>query len=1181
MTGQVSEKAHRYIVALDSARCQNKWDEVPELIRKVTKHAPQKTCFLQVATAESQIAHYNQKRPSTAQSSSSSSSSLPELIPPLLSTIENEDGSPEELFQAQVCLGWLHWSLSEPGLAAAHLPKDFGEVADKLGENISPWTEVCLVKGCYMKGAAQAMVSEPHDALNILETVTPWLSSYSTSLSSKCSQFLHWSEKLLGKAASIASQEAVKRAPSGDSELIKTALKLCRLWSAHPYVKQNSSLESVNPEGPSEPAAKSATWKSYYDLLTAILQDGLFYVSPTSGPDRPQLAGEIRRVEAIYETNLLREVKFPMANSRNEQIENWVEQVIQNWQELCGPKWTDEDLPKGGQIAVGRNVLDILYRAATKTYHSYLILRRLFHVHSALADFDLAVKALDSYIEIVLGAKARAEKAAQYGELESDENLLQTLAEGVTMLVCFGSDKEAEKAKDLVAILKKFVAKHVQEIEDDGEEAKLVIRQDSDDSQVVSPRVIATAYRAIGTGLANWASWTPRNEDRDDIRAEAIENLERSIAPELGDEFNYSSLYTLALLLAESRDLDGAIDYLKSALSYTQTHGPQSDLSRERDLVPLWHLLALLLSAKQDYDIAERSCEAAFEQFPSAVVSLVNGSRGSQKQGQDSVDASTTTDIGHALINQLRGREKERIIETRMTQLAFIELQEGPEAAVNHSGQLLSLFATLFNKLELQADDQKDRQTEHLVPPKSAAGTVKSLRGSIFGRHKASRASERKAESTGETQPISTSSSIHNEQMLNTDLAPAIQVTQEQNGNAEDPQPPARSDSTRQKLRKRSGTLKKGEGQSSTQINGTEDPTNAVSTATNGSATLQQPGSREGLAQDAVGLAVSSTANQPQSAKQPLRPVAHNMNCKQAPPPTGHPKQPPEQDIRLPYRFDSPTKAITRFPAVQSQKHALSILIKIWLLIAGLYRRASLFEDAQEACEEAAKHVDRVEALVAAQESSARAFRSRGWASPKSSDELWADLHTEQGLLAQAQSRPHDAMELFEEALVRDPDHLKATVCLANLLLDIWERKMPLNRPHTDDLHAEMSTLYLPATTQKSSATLNKIQYQEFDNLDNRPMPSKRQSPPTDVEEDEPKLLNRIAARDRAYVLLSALTKRGTAWDNSEAWFALSRAHEASGDVEKLKEVLWWCVELEDRRPIRHWSNIGSGLYVL
>lgn len=804
-----------------------------------------------------------------------------------------------------------------------------------------------------------------------------------------------------------------------------------------------------------------------------------------------------------------------------------------------------------------------------------MILRRLFHVHSALADFDLALKALDSYIEIVLGAKERAKKAAEYGELESDENLLQTLAEGVTMLVCFGSDKEAEKAKDLVAILQKFIAKHVQEIEDEGEEAKLVIRQDSSDAQVVSPRVVATAYRAIGTGLANWASWTPRNEDRDDIRAEAIENLERSIAPELGDEFNYSSLYTLALLLAESRDLDGAINYVKSALSYTQAHGPQSsDLSRERDLVPLWHLLALLLSAQQDYDVAERSCEAAFEQFPSSVISLVNGSRGSQK------DASNATEIRHALIDQLRSREKERIIETRMTQLAFIELQMGPEAAVNHSDQLLSLFAALFNNLKLQDNEQKDRKTEHLVPPKSAAGTVKSLRGSIFGRRKASRASEYKAESASETQPVSTNSSVHNEQVPSTDPTPAIQVTHEQNGSAENPQPVGRSDSMRQKLRKRSGTLKKTEGQSSTQVNGTEDATNGVSTAPNGTGTPQQPGNGEGLSQDAVGLAVSSTADQPQSAKQPLRPAAHNMDNKQVPPPTGHPKQPPEQDIRLPYRFDSPTKAITKFPVIQSQKQALGILIKIWLLIAGLYRRASLFEDAQEACEEAAKHVERVEALVAAQESSARAFRSRGWAAAKSSDELWADLHTEQGLLAQAQSRPHDAMELFEEALVRDPDHLKATVCLANLLLDIWERKMPLNRPDTDDLHAEMSTLYLPATAEKS-ATLKKTQDKDSDNVDDRSMPAKRQLPATDVEEDEPKLLNRIAARDRAHGLLSALTKRGTAWDSSEAWYALSRAHEASGDIEKLKEVLWWCVELEDRRPIRHWSNIGSGLYVL
>lgn len=38
------EKAQRYIALLDEARANTKWSEVPELIRKVTKHAPQRKC---------------------------------------------------------------------------------------------------------------------------------------------------------------------------------------------------------------------------------------------------------------------------------------------------------------------------------------------------------------------------------------------------------------------------------------------------------------------------------------------------------------------------------------------------------------------------------------------------------------------------------------------------------------------------------------------------------------------------------------------------------------------------------------------------------------------------------------------------------------------------------------------------------------------------------------------------------------------------------------------------------------------------------------------------------------------------------------------------------------------------------------------------------------------------------
>lgn len=78
-----------------------------------------------------------------------------------------------------------------------------------------------------------------------------------------------------------------------------------------------------------------------------------------------------------------------------------------------------------------------------------------------------------------------------------------------------------------------------------------------------------------------------------------------------------------------------------------------------------------------------------------------------------------------------------------------------------------------------------------------------------------------------------------------------------------------------------------------------------------------------------------------------------------------------------------------------------------------------------------------------------------------------------------------------------------------------------------------------------------------------------------------PSELNRLAARDRAYGLLSTLTKLGTGWDNTEAWYTLARAYEESGEVEKQKQVLWWVVELEDARPLRHWTNVGVGGFVL
>jgi hypothetical protein len=76
-------------------------------------------------------------------------------------------------------------------------------------------------------------------------------------------------------------------------------------------------------------------------------------------------------------------------------------------------------------------------------------------------------------------------------------------------------------------------------------------------------------------------------------------------------------------------------------------------------------------------------------------------------------------------------------------------------------------------------------------------------------------------------------------------------------------------------------------------------------------------------------------------------------------------------------------------------------------------------------------------------------------------------------------------------------------------------------------------------------------------------------------------LVDRLASRDRAYGLLSNLTKLGTGWNNSEAWFALARVHEESGQLDKAKDVLWWCVELEEGMGVREWGCVNTGGYVL
>lgn len=184
-----------------------------------------------------------------------------------------------------------------------------------------------------------------------------------------------------------------------------------------------------------------------------------------------------------------------------------------------------------------------------------------------------------------------------------------------------------------------------------------------------------------------------------------------------------------------------------------------------------------------------------------------------------------------------------------------------------------------------------------------------------------------------------------------------------------------------------------------------------------------------------------------------------------------------------------------------------------------------------------------------------------------------------------AKNKPLDARTDFESALTHFPDHPGATVGLSNILLDIYgEKVLPLADPTLQD----GSTSVGPVSQHVEPAAMPCTPL----GLGPEPGLSKSTAPKSDAaSRNEPlpvpykattlALVDRIAARDRAYTLLSGLTRLGSAWDNAEAWFTLARAHEESGQPEKAKEVLWWCVELEESTGLRDWRSLASGGYIV
>lgn len=844
----------------------------------------------------------------------------------------------------------------------------------------------------------------------------------------------------------------------------------------------------------------------------------------------------------------------------------------------------------------------MLYRAASRTFHSTRILRHLFLIHTALAEFGLARRALDTYIELINRGKARVEKSGKSETgVDNDGDSLETAALGIQMLCEYGGRKEAERAQEIAETINKWLQNiinpdnktdaNAEDIPEDLQEPQRMV------GSPVSREALAAAHRGIGISHMHWASLTYDTNSRPEWQKKAISSFRSAISLSARDRHGAQGRFLLAFILAETRDLDAAIASVKQAISICneilgdlgEDEGEEiSDpaaLQDRRLLFKSWHLLAFLLSARQDFPTAIASCDAASETYEG----FSNLSEDTQLQ-----DLRKTLGID----------EREKLVELKMTQLALLEIVESPEDAVNVSGELLGVYANLFGEKSVQTSQRPLSNVSTAAGPRSlpaANGSVRSFRNSLLGWSKEP-TSNRVIPSGKKDSPKELRDSLHNQAASKPIVSVNLDGEVPRFNKYQPPQHLARQES--KKLQKRNsrksidgaaGSVRRVRDRSKTRGSGSHFSDQSgqalpLRVAQIRGSSLDDSDTRpstasDGYSSDEVGVAVSHNMPPPQSrpstskgvpqkthASQPLASqAAQQKSSSQVPEPPEFPQPEPIKQIPTSSspQINLPTPL---FSPQEQRRHAQALLAKIWLFIANLYRHAGMPVDAQGAITETLAAVQSIENAIMAATPSEEALSKPGWGSVKSVSELWADALAEQATLYLEQGKRADASDTFEKALLWYPDHGGAIVGLSNMLLDFYEQ--PQERERDQERAVEGRADDEALLPPKSKPVLDTLP-----DLDAKDASAEAQEAEALDQEERsrpsPLLLSRLAARDRAYGLLSMLTKSGRGWDDSEAWFALARSHEQSGLVDKAKEALWWVVELEEGRPVRHWSHLG------
>ncbi|PWW77446.1 hypothetical protein C7212DRAFT_350992 [Tuber magnatum] len=827
-------------------------------------------------------------------------------------------------------------------------------------------------------------------------------------------------------------------------------------------------LPSRHPQRPVPRDLPSGSSSPLEEKKGPMISNGPNYSSTGWGEagSASELRDELKVVEGIYEGYLLRNLEFPEAVEYHEPIGEWVDIVVENWHMAGG---SAEDAPA---------VVEILYRASAKTFLSPRILRHLFFTLTAAGNLLEAEMALNTYLDLVAKGKERIAKGNTEIDFDSDKEILETAAEGI-----------------------KFLCRHI------GEGRR-------------GMNLAEKCEKAIGIANAFWAFETTEGDDRDAILRSAERAFKKGLCYNSGD---VDAWYGLSLVCAGLRDTVAATEGVGKGL-HALTHEATEGEYRRR-AIPMLHLLALLMSATEEYDNAQHACSKALEILSSHTQSLKIG-------------------------------EKELALQVQMTQLLLVEVTEGFDEAMAMTEKLLNLYGRAFNGIPRREFGPVDGFDTNKLGARTYPGNSSRSRPStakrlsrLFGRNKKKLSTPSLNLPSSTREPLESSGVLRKSSLasrrslvkrrpkseaesLDTPFAPPrIQVTDTNGGTS----PAEMPQEKRRVLRRNSvsgGTIRR--------IRSLSSRRSSSSSIRSGLKKWDEVPPTPSLPMSSAGVSSVSTSMSTSngllnSSRDPIQPqLFHILKSKL------HYSQPEEDTIlqslpspnlvsdgasdnnqsdtngtrpkaadipnnipqsNIPYPISTLSSTIPdrnpgsvrrpmRVPEpklneAEEKRRAIAILRGVWLFVAALYRRGRFFNDATMAIDEATGLVG-----------------------------IDGEGSQERGYLALSQSKKSEASELFEAALMIDVNYPPAIIGLCEILLE------------------------LPPTPQV-------------------PLPQ-----------------TWIIGKNRALALLQSLTSSPRGWNLPEAWFALSRAFELEKDVKNAKNALWKVIEFEDAKGVRPFTEL-------